>query len=179
MADDLQKKAESHLGSAPPPEAALSRTEAQAMPERAPELLTAPEFQKAEERESFLDETLESLKQTLKRSKKPTSGSIPAVRDAMTVRVEHIMEEGLEDAYRAMTVVQQQEFKIQGEETARQIRSLLKAAHVKVKKVFRLILEWLRLIPGVNKFFLMQEAKIKTDRIVALKESNTGRAEQP
>ena len=43
-------------------------------------------------------------------------------------------------------------------------------AKLKVKKVVNLIKKWLTMIPGVNKFFLEQEAKIKTDEIVKLKE---------
>ena len=38
----------------------------------------------------------------------------------------------------------------------------------KAKKIFQLILEWLKLLPGINRFFLEQEAKIKTDRIIHL-----------
>jgi len=33
-------------------------------------------------------------------------------------------------------------------------------------------LDWLKILPGVNKFFLEQEAKIKTDKILALKNKN-------
>ena len=36
------------------------------------------------------------------------------------------------------------------------------------RKILKLIRSWLKLIPGVNKFFLEQEAKIKTDKIVDL-----------
>lgn len=93
----------------------------------------------------------------------------PIVRDQLTTQVEKIMEEGLRDAYRALTSVQQQEFRLKGEETARKIRDLLKSAQVRVKKIFRLILAWLKLLPGVNRFFLEQEAKIKADKIIALK----------
>jgi hypothetical protein len=35
-----------------------------------------------------------------------------------------------------------------------------------VKKILALIRDWLKLIPGVNRFFLEQEAKIKTDKIL-------------
>jgi len=31
-------------------------------------------------------------------------------------------------------------------------------------------MNWLKLIPGVNKFFLEQEAKIKTDEVLKLKQ---------
>ncbi len=76
------------------------------------------------------------------------------------------------DAFRELTPIQKQKFKIKGEETAWEIRKLLKATHVKIKKIFRLILEWLKMLPGVNRFFLEQEAKIKTDKIITLKEQN-------
>lgn len=91
-------------------------------------------------------------------------------RDPLIFEVEKIMEDGLEGAFQELNQVQKQEFKIQGEKTASQIRVLLRSAHVKIKKIFKLIFEWLQLLPGVNRFFLMQEAKIKTDKIIALKE---------
>ena len=65
-----------------------------------------------------------------------------------------------------------EEFKLKGEQAASQIRELLKSAHIKVKKILRLILDWLRMLPGVNHFFLEQEAKIKTDKIIALKKNH-------
>jgi len=37
--------------------------------------------------------------------------------------------------------------------------------------IMELVLEWLRMIPKVNKYFLEQEAKIKTDRIVKYAET--------
>jgi hypothetical protein len=44
------------------------------------------------------------------------------------------------------------------------------SAKFKVKAIVDLIKKWLAIIPGVNKFFLEQEAKIKTDQIIALKQ---------
>ncbi len=92
------------------------------------------------------------------------------MRDEVTVQVEKVLEEGLGDVYRELTPLQQQEFKIAGEKTAFAIRALLKGTHVKVKKIFLLIVEWLKILPGVNRFFLEQEAKIKADKIIALKD---------
>lgn len=94
---------------------------------------------------------------------------LPAGKDPLAVKIEKIMEDGLGDAYNRLSPIAKQEFKIKGEITAEKIRDLMRATHVKAKKVLRLILEWLKLLPGVNKFFLEQEAKIKADRIVALK----------
>ena len=93
----------------------------------------------------------------------------PLTKDAVMVKIEKIMEEGLNDSFQRLSPVAKQEFKLKGEQTASQIRELLKSAHVKVKKILRLILDWLRILPGVNHFFLEQEAKIKTDKIIALK----------
>lgn len=121
------------------------------------------------------DQTLESRIHTLKlklRKKKKKQTQIPIVRDELTIRIEKVMEDGLGDAFTALTPIQKQEFKIKGEETAWEIRQLLKKTHVKIKEIFRLIYEWLKILPGVNKFFLVQEAKIKTDKIVSLKEYN-------
>ncbi|MBI2444017.1 MAG: hypothetical protein HYV42_02115 [Candidatus Magasanikbacteria bacterium] len=97
-----------------------------------------------------------------------TPPALPKTRDEVTVRIEKILEEGVGDAFARLSPVAKEEFKLKGEETARAIRTLLQATHVKVKKIFRLILAWLKMLPGINRFFLEQEAKIKTDKIIAL-----------
>lgn len=103
--------------------------------------------------------------------KKPKNIPVPIKRmkDEIEIKVEKIMEEGLKEAYEKMSPVAQQEFKIKGEETAQKISQLLQKTHVKVKKIFALLFDWLKLIPGVNYFFLEQEAKIKADKIITLK----------
>lgn len=122
-----------------------------------------------EDGEGFLEETLGNLKSKLKSQKqKPTQ--IPQVKDDVTLEIETIMEKDLAEAYKELTPIQQQEFKIKGEQVAWEIRNLLKKTHVKVKSVFRLILEWLKMLPGINKFFLEQEAKIKTDKILNMQD---------
>lgn len=93
---------------------------------------------------------------------------VTSPRDPVTIRIEKILEDGVGDAYNRLSPIAKQEFKLKGEQTANKIRELLKSTHVKVKKVFQLILEWLKLLPGINRFFLEQEAKIKTDRIISL-----------
>lgn len=117
---------------------------------------------------SSIDKAIDSLKQLVRMPKKVLP-AIPLVRDEITVRVEKIMEENLADAYRALDPVKRQEFKIKGEATAQAIRQLLNKTKVKIKKIFQLILEWLLFLPGINRFYLEQEAKIKADRILALK----------
>lgn len=143
-----------------------------------PEIIHVPETPNEnpssdEEDTSTLNKALSSLRQILGRTKKQTP-RIPNVRDEFTVRVEKIMEEDLTDAFKSLSTIKKQEFKIKGEETAYQIRELLNKTHVKIKKIFKLILEWLLLLPGINRFYLEQEAKIKADKILALKKIRDG-----
>ena len=84
------------------------------------------------------------------------------------------MEDGIGDAFNRLSPTARQEFKLKGEQTAIKIRTLLKSSHIKVKKIFQLIFEWLKLLPGVNRFFLEQEAKIKTDHIITLHKKQHG-----
>ena len=131
-------------------------------------IIEKKEIKTTEEKTQNIESAIDALKRKLKGGKKKKT-IIPAVKDELTRRVEQVMEEGLADAYRELTPVQQQEFKIKGEETAWKIRELFKKTHLKVKEVFRLLVEWLRLLPGINKFFIEQEAKIKADKILSLK----------
>lgn len=89
-----------------------------------------------------------------------------AVSDESKV-VEGILSDGLDDLYLGMMPDDQMKFKMKGEETVSLIVRMLHEPKVRIKKILELIRDWLRMIPGVNKFFLQQTAKIKTDRIVA------------
>ena len=59
-------------------------------------------------------------------------------------------------------------FKLKGEEVARNIEQVVAAGKSKAKQILHWIKDWLKLIPGVNRFFLEQEAKIKTDKIIGM-----------
>jgi len=95
---------------------------------------------------------------------------IPTRQDPQIQQIEKILEHDLGDAYSRLSPIAKQEFKLRGEEAAQKINELLKATHVKVKKILKLITEWLKLLPGINRFFLEQEAKIKTDQILSIKQ---------
>ena len=139
------------------------------LPESGKEREAAGEAMPSALAETLAAETTEGLRVRLRQPKKQPLAAIPQAQDTITRQVEQILEAGLGDAFQALTPIQKQEFKIKGEETARKIRDLLRDAHMKVKKIFRLILQWLKILPGVNRFFLEQEAKIKADKIIALK----------
>ncbi len=143
-----------------------------------PEIKATPEeldlkLEKEPEPEQEPIEQKQTPEQPTPQPTRPMPKARPAMptpaKDAVMVKIEKIMEEGLNDSYQRLSPVAKQEFKLKGEQAASQIRELLKSTHVKIKKILRLILDWLRILPGINHFFLEQEAKIKTDKIIALK----------
>ena len=52
---------------------------------------------------------------------------------------------------------------------AAKIEVILQQAKVKLISLIKLIRAWLLLLPGVNRFFLEQEAKIKAEKLMILK----------
>lgn len=101
-----------------------------------------------------------------------SSGGIVSDEEQRRVRmqqIEKLLADGLEEFYVNMPVNEQRKFKIKGEEVAAKINSLLDHATVKIKTIMDLIKSWLAMIPGVNKYFLEQEAKIRADRIIKIK----------
>jgi hypothetical protein len=83
--------------------------------------------------------------------------------------IESILAEDLEEFYLKLDPETQRQFKIQGEDTARAINVLMHKTKVKIKEIVDLIIKWLKIIPGISKFFIEQEAKIKIDKIMNTK----------
>lgn len=80
--------------------------------------------------------------------------------------IESLLSNGLQDIYLAMTPQQREQFRVKGEQTATAIEELVTQFKASARKVIQLIRIWLNTIPGVNKYFLEQESKIKTDEIM-------------
>ncbi len=92
-----------------------------------------------------------------------------------TQQIENILEENLKDIYSQIDDEHKKIIKEEGEKIASKIEILLKSAKDKSKEILNLILGWLKLMPGVNKFFLEKEAKIKADQIINLKDQGKRR----
>jgi len=118
---------------------------------------------------------VEKVTETVKPLEKIGEGNTVAVSSAQTwqkkraAEIDIILSEGLNDVFLKMNPEQQKEFKRAGEETVLKINILLQETKVKVNKIVELIRKWLKLIPGVNIFFLEQEVKIKADKILRIK----------
>lgn len=91
-------------------------------------------------------------------------------KDPVLADVEHVLEDGMGETYAKLTPAAKQQFRSKGEVAAGRIRQMISRGHLKLKDVWKLIRDWLRVIPGASRFFVEQEAKIKTDRIIRLAE---------
>lgn len=93
----------------------------------------------------------------------------PVVKTPAQQQIENILAEDLDKIYADLPAAIQLEFKVKGEQTASKITLLLQKTKIKISEIIKLIKEWLKTIPGINQFFLEQEAKIKADKIVDLR----------
>jgi len=126
------------------------------------------------EREQLRSEVLSSISQ---QERMPSASAvipaavIPAISAKSEIRqkIENVLEEDLKDAYFKMEPELQAKFKHEGEQTAEKIEDLFSRGKATAHKIFKLVLAWLKLIPGMNKLFIKQEAKIKADRIMGIK----------
>ena len=141
-----------------------------------PSLASQPEKEKTPENMAERQFEAVSIKETeaksLERAGETVAPVAAPVKSAQQVReeqIDQILADGLEGAFLSLPPDKQATFKAEGEITAKKINSLLSQTKVKLRQIVSLIRRWLSLIPGVNKFFLEQEAKIKADKIIKLK----------
>ena len=105
----------------------------------------------------------------------PQRPVVVQAKDRLEKEIEEVLQEDLTELYTEMPLDKQKIFKEKGEETAQEVRTLVQAVHINAKKIFQLIRTWLVIIPGVNRFFLEQEAKIKTDKVLLVTEEEKRR----
>ena len=161
------KPIEKKIGAAPEaPKPVLPETEKVVLPEQKIETKKIPAL--AEKKEAPQAKEAEAGEPAFTTVAAPMVA--PPPKSGTLVKIEKILEEDLEDFYFSMPPEKQKVFKEKGEETASAIENMVRAGRAIGRKILKLIRAWLKLIPGVNKFFLEQEAKIKTDKVVQMAE---------
>ncbi len=128
----------------------------------------------SDKRESYTGNSdLESLKpfddaeaQSIKQNNTNTTNNQQPKQFLAIKKIEHILEEDLADLYFSLDEGHRRIFKEEGEKTARQINLVIIRGKSVLFKIIILIKQWLKLIPGINKFFIEQEAKIKAEKII-------------
>lgn len=127
-----------------------------------------------EEERGFLEnvtETEEAQAATPAPAAQPTALQEPEGKDEVLLEVEKILEDGLEPLYQSMDATAKEKFQKKGKEVSNRIANMVRSFKLKMDRVILLIRSWLLTIPGVNKFFLEQEAKIKADKVLDLEEA--------
>ncbi len=136
------------------------KPEAEITPEQSAEQMVEQMTQKTEEA------------QPVERPAAPVVRRVAPAKTAQQLRdeqIDAILSDGLTDIYLKLPPKKQAEFRAGGEVAVKKISELLSHTKVKIKQIVAIIKKWLALIPGINKFFLEQEAKIKADKIISLK----------
>lgn len=123
--------------------------------EQAPETITSPEQAPAPVEVALPDNTVPATPQL-------------SSSQVVLQKVENILSQDMDKAFLSMDVATQAKFKTKGEETGRQITILLQKGKASIQKISSLILEWLRIIPQVNRHYIEQEAKIKAENIISM-----------
>ncbi|KKT71356.1 MAG: hypothetical protein UX09_C0027G0003 [Candidatus Uhrbacteria bacterium GW2011_GWE2_45_35] len=152
-------------------------TESKEIPSKAPELAPVPVLEKTSTTAEVIGppagESVEAAPtpaEVTPPSSVPQAAAAPVVepevKDELEKTIENILSEDLTDLFLDMNPEQQEAFREKGEETASKIREILNSTKINIRKIVSLIIDWLRMVPGVNKFFLEKEAKIKTDKIL-------------
>ncbi len=135
-------------------------------------LEAAPEV-KAENLSALVNTKKEGVASKEKTEAATSVSTVPIITDDYHLRrekeIDDFLSEGLGETFLAMPKEKQKIFKEEGEKTAKKINVLLDATKINLGKIVNLIRHWLSLITGVNRFFLDQEAKIKADRIIKIK----------
>ncbi len=101
----------------------------------------------------------------------PNLSAAPVViKSDLEKEIEDVLQEDLDELFWNLQPAEQLAFKQKGEETAARVRTLLGETTLRIQEIFKAILEWLKILPGVNSFFAEKEAKIKTDKVLRLRQ---------
>ncbi len=139
------------------------------------EVLRAPET--LEQQPGVEGQRQEAVANTAPAAQQPVTPAQQTVPQGIPIvsleAIEKVLEEDMEKVYSQLPPEAKPLFKNGGEQAARSIQQLLKKTKVKVAQIRDVIMSWLSVIPGVNKFFLEQEAKLKAEKILRLRDKIT------
>ena len=133
-----------------------------------------PEQEISKESEPIQESEDSIVQPTATPAKQQQEEAITPEEEEEIEEVEHILEEDLGDIYKEMDPKTKSDFERQGEITAKTIVSLLHKVRIRTRLIMKVISRWLNIIPGVNRNFVEQESKIKTDQIVDMHEHEHG-----
>ncbi len=111
------------------------------------------------------DEVLTQDMEALRITAQAPSVAPTASKDSVVLSVESILSENLGDLYRSLPESERGAFKRKGEEVALAIAEMVQSGKFVIEKVMDLIRSWLRVVTGINLYYVEQEVKIKADLV--------------
>jgi len=120
---------------------------------------------------SYVEKTEESIEIQLPHIAPVTSAPVIEQKDKNDAdievkKIESVLEEGMKEIYISLPEEKKKEFKSKGESVARQINAILHATKKKMGEIISLIISWLKIIPGVSRFFVEQQAVLKAQKLL-------------
>ena len=95
-------------------------------------------------------------------------------KDQLLEQVESILaDKTVMKIYAQLPEGKKHQFKEMGEKVAKEISDGIRTRKLKPYKVLSGITKWLSIIPNVEKYYLLQEAKIDVDQVLALSEEQS------
>lgn len=92
-------------------------------------------------------------------------------QDNLREQVESILaDKKIMDIYAKLPESKKRPFKEIGEDLAKDISEAIRTHKVKPYKILAGVRKWLSIIPDIEKYYLLQEAKIDVDQVLALAE---------
>lgn len=144
--------------------------------ETGPEVEVTRETERADEAEEREErEEVGSAEPALQVAAAPTVPAKEAARDPLLMEVERKLEADLLDAYRSMSPGLRAKFKAEGERIASVAREGIASGKLAAENLLTMIINWLRMIPHVDRWFLVQDAKLKTDALIRMAEGRQDR----
>ena len=109
----------------------------------------------------------------------PLSGGIfplqekeDAEKAEISKEIEDILTQDLEPFYQVLPSKKKELFDRKKEQTIIAIEKTLSSTKIIAQKILNLVKGLLKMLPGLNRFFLEKESKIKTDKILSLVKKN-------
>lgn len=87
------------------------------------------------------------------------------VKSPLRQDIEAALEESLGEIFAALPPAKQAAFGEQGEKLAARLEAMIAGGKFDARRAHQDVVDWLNLIPHTNPFFLIQEAKVKTDAL--------------
>jgi hypothetical protein len=98
------------------------------------------------------------------------AASISTELSPLAREVDAVLEEGLATIYATLPRENQDQFRNTGKVLVQKIEVTINQSNLKLKRLIQWLRSWLKIIPGINRFFLEQELKIKSDKIMDIAE---------